>query len=66
MSLKLKLTLGAIAIALLLLLVQFFGQFYSLRGDLTARIESEQFQLLSVLGNDMEDKIDERIRALEQ
>ena len=66
MSLKLKLTLGAIAIALLLLLVQFFGQFYSLRGDLTARIESEQFQLLSVLGNHLDDKIDERLSALAQ
>lgn len=66
MSLKIKLTLGAIAIALLLLLVQFFGQFHALRGDLTARIENEQFQLLSVLGNHLNDKIDERLSALAQ
>ena len=64
MSLKLKLTLGAIAIVLLLLLAQFFGQFHSLRGTLTGRIENEQFQLLSVLGNHLDDKIDERLSAL--
>ena len=64
MSLKLKLTLGAIAIVLLLLLVQFFGQFYSLRGDLAARIENEQFQLLSTLADHLDEKIDERLTAL--
>jgi len=64
LSLKLKLTLGAIAIGLLLLLVQFFGLFHSLRGDLAARIENEQFQLLSELANHLDDKIDERVNAL--
>lgn len=66
MSLKLKLTLGTIFIGLLLLLVQFFGQFYALRGNLTARIENEQFQLLSELGNHLDDKFDERLIALTQ
>ena len=55
-SLKLKLTLGAIAIALLLL-VQFLGQFYALRGDLSARIESKQFSLLSELASHLNEKI---------
>ena len=66
MSLKLKLTLGTIFIGLLLLLVQFFGQFYALRGNLTDRIQNEQFQLLSELGNHLDDKFDERLTALTQ
>lgn len=66
MSLKLKLTLGTIFIGLLLLLVQFFGQFYALRGNLTARIENEQFQLVSELGSHLDDKFDERLTALTQ
>lgn len=66
MSLKLKLTLGTIFIGLLLLLVQFFGQFYALRGNLTERIQNEQFQLLSELGSHLDDKFDERLIALTQ
>ena len=66
MSLKLKLTLGTIFIGLLLLLVQFFGQFYALRGNLTERIQNEQFQLLSELGSHLDDKFDERLMALTQ
>ena len=64
MSLKFKLTLGTIVIGLLLLLVQFFGQFYALRGTLTERIESEQFQLLSALGGHLDDQFEERLTAL--
>ncbi|MEI8169649.1 MAG: histidine kinase dimerization/phospho-acceptor domain-containing protein, partial [Rhodoferax sp.] len=64
MSLKLKLTLGTIFIGLLLLLVQFFGQFYALRGNLTDRIQNEQFQLLSEVGSHLDDKFDERLSAL--
>jgi signal transduction histidine kinase len=64
MSLKLKLTLGTIFIGLLLLLVQFFGQFYALRGNLTDRIQNEQFQLLSEVGSHLDDKFDERLTAL--
>ena len=63
-SLKIKLTIGAIAIALLLLLVQSFGQFFALRGDLSARIESEQFSLLSELASHLDDKINERQTAM--
>lgn len=64
MSLKLKLTLGTIFIGLLLLLVQFFGQFYALRGNLTDRIQNEQFQLLSEVGSHLDDKFNERLIAL--
>jgi signal transduction histidine kinase len=64
LSLKLKLTLGAITIALLLLLVQSFGQFYALRGDLAARIETGQFELLSELAGHLDDKLDERLTVL--
>ena len=63
-SLKFKLTLGAIAIGLLLLLVQFFSQFYALRGELGQRIESEQFRALSDLASHLDDKLDERLLAL--
>ncbi|UCV03990.1 hybrid sensor histidine kinase/response regulator [Dechloromonas denitrificans] len=64
LSLKLKLTLGAITIALLLLLVQSFGQFYALRGDLAARIETGQFELLSELAGHLDDKLEERLIVL--
>ena len=64
MSLKLKLTLGAITIGLLLLLIQSFGQFYALRGNLTERIANEQFQLLSELASHLDDKLNERLTAL--
>ena len=63
-SLKFKLTLGAIAIGLLLLLVQFFSQFYALRGELGQRIESEQFRSLSDLASHLDDKLEERLLAL--
>lgn len=64
LSLKLKLTLGAIAIGLVLLLAQSFGQFHALRGDLSERIESEQFNLLSELASHLDDKVNERKTAL--
>ena len=66
MSLKLKLTLGAITTALLLLLAQALGQFYALRGNLTDRIANEQFQLLSTLAEHLDDKLNERLTALAQ
>jgi signal transduction histidine kinase len=64
LSLKLKLTLGAISIGLILLLVQSIGQFYALRGELAARIEAEQFTLLSELASHLDDKIEERLVAI--
>ncbi|MDP3538573.1 MAG: ATP-binding protein [Azonexus sp.] len=64
LSLKLKLTLGAIGTALVLLLVQFFGQFSVLRTDLTARIEAEQFEFLTELARNIDDKLQERLDAL--
>ena len=66
LSLRLKLTLGAIASSILLLLVQSFIQFYALRGDISARIEQEQFTLLSTLADHLDDKIEERLLALSQ
>jgi signal transduction histidine kinase len=66
MSLKLKLTLGAITIGLLLLLVHSLGQFYALRGNLAERIASEQFQLVSDLAEHLDDKLNERLTALAQ
>ncbi|TXT32385.1 MAG: signal transduction histidine kinase [Rhodocyclaceae bacterium] len=63
-SLKLKLTVGAIGTALVLLLVQFFGQYSVLREDLGKRIEAEQFAFLSELAGNIDDKLQERLRAL--
>ena len=63
-SLQFKLALSTILIGLVLLLVQSFGQFYALRGDLTGRIESEQYQLLSELAGHLDDKMNERLTAL--
>ncbi|MFZ2266278.1 MAG: ATP-binding protein [Azonexus sp.] len=66
LSLRLKLTLGAISISVFLLLVQSFVQFYALRGDLATRIEQEQFTLLSTLASHLDEKMDERLLALSQ
>ena len=66
LSLRLKLTLGAISISIFLLLVQSFVQFYALRGELTARIDQEQFTLLSTLAEHLDEKIEERLVALGQ
>ncbi|NTV69685.1 MAG: HAMP domain-containing protein [Azonexaceae bacterium] len=63
-SLKLKLTVGAISTALLLLLVQFFGQYSVLREELGKRIEAEQFAFLSELAGNIDDKLQDRLRAL--
>ena len=63
-SLKLKLTVGAIGTALVLLLVQFFGQYSVLREDLGKRIETDQFAFLSELAGNIDDKLQERLRAL--
>ncbi|UCV19287.1 HAMP domain-containing sensor histidine kinase [Ferribacterium limneticum] len=63
-SLKLKLTVGAIGTALLLLVVQFFGQYSVLREDLGKRIEAEQFAFLGELAGNIDDKLQERLRAL--
>ncbi|QRM18535.1 HAMP domain-containing protein [Dechloromonas sp. TW-R-39-2] len=64
LSLKFKLTLSAISMALLLLLVQSISQFYMLRSELSARIESEQFTLLTELAGHLDDKMEERLNAL--
>jgi signal transduction histidine kinase len=64
LSLKSQLTLGAVALGLLLLLLQFFSQFYTLRGELKERIEQEQFRTLSDLAAQLDDKIEERLLAL--
>ena len=63
-SLRLMLTLSAIAISLALLLVQSISQFYALRSDLSERIQTEQFTLLSELGRHLDDKFEERLHAL--
>ena len=63
-SLRLMLTLGAIFIVLALLLVQSVSQFFALRSDLSERIQTEQFTLLSELGRHLDDKFDERLQAL--
>ena len=65
LSLKLKLTLGAAAIAVLLLIVQSFAQFYSLRSDLLAGLEREQFTLLSALAERLDSQIEERQAVLQ-
>ncbi|MBS1143895.1 MAG: barA [Proteobacteria bacterium] len=64
LSLKLKLTFGAIGMALLLLLVQLFSQYSVLREDLGKRIEDEQFRFLSELANNIDNKLQERLQAL--
>ncbi len=64
LSLKLKLTLGAIGIGALILLVEFSGQMYALRDNLASRIETEQFQLLTEVAGSLDDKIEERLVAL--
>ncbi len=64
LSLRLMLTLGAIAIGLSLLLVQSVSQFYALRSELSQRIQTEQFTLLTELGSHLDDKFDERLLAL--
>jgi len=66
LSLRLKLTLGAISIGVLLLLVQSFVQFYALRSELSVRIQDEQFTLLSTLAGHLDDKMEERLLALSQ
>lgn len=63
-SLKFKLSLGAIAIGLLLLLTQLLVQSWSLREELKERIETEQFQYLSALVEHLDDKLGERVNAL--
>ncbi len=64
-SLKLKLTFGAIIFGTLLLLAQSVIQFYSLRGEVAARIESEQFSFLATMAEHLEERIGNRLRALE-
>lgn len=66
LSLKLKLTLGAILLGGVLLLVQSTLQFYGLRSEVLERIEAQQFDLLSELVAHMDDQISERLAALAQ
>jgi signal transduction histidine kinase len=63
-TLKFKLTLGAISIGVLLLLTQFFWQWHFLRGEVTHRIEQEQYALVSELANNLDAQIEERQQAL--
>jgi len=64
LSLKLKLILGAIALGIALLLIQSLWQFQALRGELTKRIETEQFTLLGELAKHLDEKLEERLTAL--
>ncbi len=66
LSLKLKLTLGAVTLGISLLLAQSFLQFYGMREELSKRIEEQQFTLLSEVANHLDEKIDERLQALMQ
>nr|WP_286208835.1 EAL domain-containing protein [Azospirillum sp. A1-3] len=66
LSLKLKLTLGAIVLGGVLLLAQSVLQFYALRSEVLERIERQQFDLLSELAAHMDDQISERMTALAQ
>ena len=64
-SLKLKLALGAMLAATLVLLGQSIIQFYSLRTTLVQRIESEQYTLLGVIAKALDEKIKDRLDALQ-
>ncbi|HLO74850.1 MAG TPA: response regulator [Magnetospirillum sp.] len=66
LSLKLKLTFGAILLGGALLLAQSILQFYALRSEVLERIEAQQFSLLSELAAHMDDQISERLTALAQ
>ncbi|WP_448205623.1 putative bifunctional diguanylate cyclase/phosphodiesterase [Azospirillum sp. sgz302134] len=66
LSLKLKLTLGAILLGGMLLLGQSILQFYVLRSEVLDRIEAQQFDLLSELAAHMDGQISERLAALAQ
>ena len=63
-SLKFKLTLGAIAFGLVLLLAQGMLQFRALHAELTGRIEREQYNLLSVLAEHIDEKLATAKQAL--
>ena len=65
-SLKFKLTLGAMVIGLILLAIQSIAQFTSLRADMAERIGDSQFQLLTTLAQQLDDKLGERLNALAQ
>ena len=65
-SLKLKLTLGAIGLGGVLLLAQSVLQFYALRSEMLERIERQQFDLLSELAAHMDDQIAGRMMAIAQ
>lgn len=63
-SLKLKLALSAILTALSLLFIQTLLQLGALHKELSTRIESEQFQLLSVLTEHIDEQLDVARQAL--
>ena len=65
LSLKIKVALSAFAMGVVLLVSQYFGQFHFLREDLARRIESEQFSLLTELATHVDQKMSERLLALE-
>ena len=63
-SLKFKLALSAVIMALFLLLVQAISQFYLLRGELSERIQNEQFTLLNALSKQIDNQFNEHLHAL--
>lgn len=63
-SLKLQLAIGAVVLAVVLLLVQSAGQFYTLRGELAQRIQVNQFNLVSEVVANLDEKLEERATAL--
>lgn len=63
-SLQFKLALGVFGIGLLFLLSLSLTQFYSLRSALSERVDAEQFHLLSEQAGQLDDKLEERLKAL--
>ncbi len=66
LSLKLKLTVGAVLLGVALLLAQSVLQFYALRSEVLGRIEAQQFHLLSELAGHLDQEISERLTAVAQ
>lgn len=64
LSFKLQLAIGAVVLSVVLLLVQSAGQFYTLRGELARRIQVNQFNLVSEVVVNLDEKLEERKAAL--
>ncbi len=65
-SLKVKLTLGAVLLGVVLLFVQSMLHYSVLRGSLLERIEIDQFALVSEVAAGLDEKIEERLKALSE